>query len=103
MENLNLLDQIYELEAGCAAIVADAKTRAQNMEIHARQEAEKAMAQAVHEVHENKKNALVARKSGAERTGARPQGEKPDYAEALEEAKHRKSLAVAALLERILS
>ncbi len=102
MENLNLLDQIYDLEAACAAIVAEAKTRAQNMEAHARQEAEKAMAAAVHEVHENKKSVLASRKGAVHESSTYAPGEKPDYADALAEARQRKALAVAALVERTL-
>lgn len=103
MENLNLIDQIYELEASCAAIVAEAKERALGMEVFARQEAEKALATAASEIYEAKKTSAAERnKRTAEMLNADHAELQAEADASLKEARAHKALAVAALVERTL-
>lgn len=103
MENLNLIDQIYELEAACAAIVAEAKERAAGMEAFAKTEAEKALATAGNEIYEEKKRAAAQRNESSVATlKEESEQAKAGIDAALQTAQARKALAVAALLERTL-
>lgn len=103
MDNLNLIDQIYELEASCAAIVAEAKERAAGMEVFAKQEAEKALAVATTEIYEAKKAAAVERtQRSAEKLHEESLNDKASVYDALKEARAHKALAVAALVEKVL-
>lgn len=103
MDNPNLIDQIYELEASCAAIVAEARERAAGMEIFAKQEAEKAMLAATNEIYQTKKLSTAERaRLSSEKLHADSLKKQTSVHEALKEARAHKALAVAALVERTL-
>lgn len=104
MDNLNLIDRIYELEAGCDALIAEARRRAAEIEAQAKREAAAALRSAEESVRAERKQALAAQAAQSEE-GARTGDSALDEATRalLARAQRRRAGIAELLLEKVLA